>query len=56
MTEGTMNKYPETVTERTCATCREWFINKVSGERECMQIHCEDYSDWVERPSSQPKE
>ena len=37
--------------ERTCANCREWYINNL-GERECLQTSCEDYSDWVERPES----
>jgi hypothetical protein len=37
--------------ERTCANCREWFINGI-GERECLQTSCEDFSDWVERPKS----
>lgn len=37
--------------ERTCANCREWYINTL-GERECLQTSCEDYSDWVERPKS----
>lgn len=37
--------------DKSCANCREWFINGI-GERDCLQIHCEDYSDWVERPES----
>lgn len=51
MTEDTMFKYPKTVTERTCANCREWYTNSL-GERECLQTSCKDYSDWVERPQS----